>query len=131
MLKYNSTYIYVSLQSYNLNTFIVPFTNSDCNIAKNVRTGYDVGIIYFFLGIGICLGGLSTNDFSNWCITSDKGRSCSSISLSSSFLTSSVVLNEINSDFDCLIRYIMLDKYLLINNVYIIKFCKTFNDIMI
>ena len=39
MLKSGSPYIYVSLQSYNINTFIVPFTNSDCNIAKNVRTG--------------------------------------------------------------------------------------------
>ena len=34
-----SPYIYIVLQSYNLNTHILPFTNSDCNIVKNVRAG--------------------------------------------------------------------------------------------
>lgn len=82
-------------------------------------------ITYFFLGIGICFGGSSTYDLSSWCITSDKGRSCSSLSLSSSFLTSSVVLKDMNSDLVCLIRYIMLDKYLLNNNIYIIRLCMT------
>ena len=80
---------------------------------------------YFFLGIGSCFGGLSINDFSSWCITSDKGRSCSSLSLSSNFLTSSVVRNEINSDLDCLIRYIMLDNNNLNNNIYNIRLCMT------
>lgn len=80
---------------------------------------------YFSLGIGICFGGLSMKDFSNWCIISDKGRSCSSLSLSSNFLTSSVVRNEINSDLLCLIEYIMLDKNNLNHNIYNIRLCMT------
>lgn len=80
---------------------------------------------YYFLGIGICFGGLSMKDFSNWCIISDKGRSCSSLSLSSNFLTSSVVRNEINSDLLCLIEYIMLDKNNLNHNIYNIRLCMT------
>lgn len=82
-------------------------------------------IAYFFLGIGSCFGGLSTYDLSSWCITSDKGRSCSSLSLSSSFLTSSVVLNDMNSDLLCLIGYIMLDKNNLNHNIYLIRLCMT------
>ncbi len=94
------------------------------------RTPYnipDLGgfITYFFFGIGSCFGGSSTNDLSSWCITSDSGRSCSSLSLSSSFLTSLVVLNEINSDLLCLIRHIMLDKNNLNNNIYVIRLCMT------
>lgn len=82
-------------------------------------------ITYFFLGIGSCFGGSSINDLSSWCITSDKGRSCSSLRLSSNFLTSSVVLNEINSDLLCRIGYIMLDKNNLNNNIYNIRLCMT------
>lgn len=80
---------------------------------------------YLFFGIGSCFGGFSINDLSSWCIISDKGRSCSLLSLSSNFLTSSVVLNDINSDLLCLIGYIMLDKNNLNNNIYIIRLCMT------
>jgi len=83
------------------------------------------GKYYFLSLIGSCFGGLSIKDLRSWCITSDKGRSCSSLSLSSNFLTSSVVLNEINSDLLCLIGYIMLDKNNLNNNIYIIRLCMT------
>lgn len=115
----DSLYILLSLQSYNL-------YNQHCNIVKNVRTEYKVkDYLSFFLGIGICFGGLSMKDFSNWCIISDKGRSCSSLSLSSNFLTSSVVRNEINSDLLCLIEYIMLDKNNLNHNIYNIRLCMT------
>ena len=115
----DSSYIYISLQSYNLKSIL-------CNIVKNVRTGCRAkGYLSIFLGIGSCFGGSSINDLSSWCITSDKGRSCSSLSLSSSFLTSSVVLKEINSDLLCLIGYIMLDKNNLNNNIYNIRLCMT------
>lgn len=80
---------------------------------------------YCFLGIGSCFGGSSINDLSSWCIISDKGRSCSSLSLSSNCLTFSVVLNEINSDLLCLIGYIMLDKNNLNHNIYNIRLCMT------
>lgn len=52
----DSSYIYISLQSYNLKSLL-------CNIVKNVRTGCGVkSYLSIFLGIGSCFGGLSMNE---------------------------------------------------------------------
>lgn len=87
-----------------------------------------IGLSYFPFGTGSCLGGLSMNDLSSWWITSDKGRSCFSLNSSNIFLTSSVVLNDMNSDLLCLIVYTMLDKYILLFNIYFIRLCMTLYD---
>lgn len=121
----SETYYTFTLSLYNITQSVDSVNNQPMFTPKTQFIRVIIIIDYFFLGIGSCLGGLSINDLSSWCIISDKGRSCSSLSLSSNCLTFSVVLNEINSDLLCLIGYIMLDKNNLNNNIYNIRLCMT------
>lgn len=121
----SETYYTFTLSLYNITQSVDSVNNQPMFTPKTQFIRVIIIIDYFFLGIGSCLGGSSINDLSSWCITSDKGRSCSSLSLSSNFLTSSVVLKEINSDLLCLIEYIMLDKNNLNHNIYNIRLCMT------
>lgn len=80
-------------------------------------------ITYFFLGIGSCLGGLSTNDCNSRFITSETGLACSSPSLSRKSRILGVVRKAINSERFSFISFTMLNILLLIIKVNNIILC--------